>query len=141
MSLPDPASPTGRAVRALRTTLLACAGACFALGVMGVAVALLTEDTSALWPGATLLGAGQLAMLVAAAVAGLGLRAVVRGAEPRPVTTRVRRHLATVRTVLAVVLALGVVAWIVVRPSAVVAVVATGLVSAQAAVLLHLLRR
>ncbi|WP_448073495.1 hypothetical protein [Georgenia yuyongxinii] len=141
MTLPDPASPAGRAVRALRTTLQVSAGACVALGIMGLAVALLTEDTSALWPGATLLGAGQLAMLVAAAVAALGLRAVVRGAEPRPVTTRVRGHLATVRTVLAVVLALGVVAWILVRPSAVVAIVASGLVSAQAAVLLHLLKR
>jgi hypothetical protein len=141
VSLPAPPSPTDRAVRALRTTLLVCAGACVALGVMGLAVALLTQDAAALWPGASLLGAGQLAMLVAAAVAGLGLRAVLRGDEPRPVTTRVRGHLATVRTVLLVVLALGVVAWIVARPSAVVAVVACGLVSAQAAVLLHLLKR
>ncbi|GAA1653782.1 hypothetical protein [Georgenia ruanii] len=133
---------TDRAVRALRIALGVSAGACLALGVMGFAVALLTgTDSPALWPGVSLLAVGQLVMLVAVGAAGSGLHAVLRGAEPRPVTTRVRATLGTLRTVLAVALVLGVTAWILVRPSAVVAVVACGLVGAQGVVALHLLRR
>ena len=133
---------TDRAVRALRTTLGVSAAACLALGAMGLAITLLTgTDSPALWPGVSLLAVGQLVMLVAVGAAGSGLRAVLRGAEPRPVTTQVRATLGVLRTVLAVALVVGVIAWILVRPSAVVAVVACGLVAAQGAVALHLLRR
>ncbi|MFH5821969.1 hypothetical protein [Georgenia sp. AZ-5] len=130
-----------RAVRALRTTLMVCAGACLALGAMGLAIALLTGTGGPVLPGLTMLAAGQSVALAAAAVAGLGLRRVLRGAEPHAVTTAVRARLGTCERVLAAALVLGGAGWVALRPGAVVAVVACALVSAQLAVVLHLLRR
>lgn len=141
VSTAPPEDAVARAVRALRITLLVCAGACVVLGLMGAALVLLTGDDSSLWPGLTLLGAGQLVGLLGAATAGLGLRRVLTGTEPQVVTPRVRAALGGLSTTLAVVLAVGAVAWIVARPSAWVAVLACALVSAQLVALLRFLRR
>ncbi|WP_193312878.1 hypothetical protein [Georgenia subflava] len=142
MSTPVPGGAADRAARALRVTLLVTAGACLGLGAMGLALALLTgTDSSALWPGLTLLALGQLVALVAAAVAGTGLRRVLAGAPPREVTTRVRARLGHLSTALVALLAVAAAGWILARPSAVVAVLACALVSVQLAVVLRLLRR
>jgi hypothetical protein len=140
VSTAPPEETVARAVRALRIALLVCAGACVVLGLMGAALVLLTDDDALLWPGLTLLGLGQLAGLVGAAVASLGLRRVLTGSDPREVTPRVRATLGRLSIVLGVVLAIGAVAWIVVRPSAWVAVVACALVSVQLVALLRFLR-
>ncbi|WP_143427032.1 hypothetical protein [Georgenia soli] len=138
---PPEDAAVARAVRALRITLLVCAGACVALGLMGAALVLLTADSGALWPGLTLLAAGQVAGLLGAAAAGLGLRRVLTGTEPQPVTRRVRATLGRLGTALAVALAAGAAVWIVVRPTAWVAILACALVSAQLVVVLRFLRR
>lgn len=138
---PPEDTAVARAVRALRTTLVACAGACVALGLMGAALVLLTEDSGTLWPGLSLLAAGQVAGLLGAVAAGLGLRQVLTGTEPRPITRRVRAVLGHLGTVLAVALGAGAAAWILARPTAWVAVLACALVSAQVVVLLRFLRR
>ena len=141
VSTAPPEDAVARAARALRVALLVCAGACVVLGLMGAALALLTGDDAALWPGLTLLGAGQLAGLVGAAVAGLGLRRVLTGSAPRDVTPRVRSTLGRLGTTLGAVLVIGAAAWILVRPSAWVAVLACALVSAQLVAVLRFLRR
>jgi len=138
---PPEEAAVARAVRALRTTLLVCAGVCVALGLMGAALVLLTDDTRSLWPGLTLLAAGQVAGLLAAVSAGLGLRRVLTGTEPHRVTPRVRAALGRLGTALAAALAVGATAWIVLRPSAWVAVLACALVSAQVVAVLRFLRR
>ncbi|WP_127132073.1 hypothetical protein [Georgenia sp. SYP-B2076] len=131
-----------RAASVLRTTLAGCVGACLALGVMGLALTALTgADGAVAWPGVSLLGLGQLLALVAAAVAGWGLRRVLAGDAPRAVTARVRSALGRVEQALLVLLALGALAWVVARPEATVAILACALVSAQVAAVLHLLRR
>ncbi|WP_341360204.1 hypothetical protein V5H98_02975 [Georgenia sp. M64] len=137
----DPAEPAVRATRALRTTLLATAGASVALGVLGLLVAVLTSGSSTMWPGVSLFAVGQLVALTAAALTWRGLRRVVAGAAPRTVTTAVRSWLGRLAVAELVLLAVVAGAWLLLRPEAVVAVVACVLVSAQLAALLHVLRR
>lgn len=147
MSSDDPTAPVGtrtattRAARALRITLTATAAACIVLGVIGLAVAMLAgSDDEVLWPGLSLLALAQLVALLAAGTAGWGLRRLVRGAEPRAVTARVRATLRVLEHALLVLLVLGAAAWIVVRPAAAVSAVSCAVVGAQLALVLHLLR-
>lgn len=128
-------------MRALRTTLLATAGASVVLGALGLLVAALTSGSSAMGPAVSLFAVGQLVALAAAALTWRGLRRVGAGAEPRPVTTVVRSWLGRLAVTELVGLAVVAAAWLWLRPETVVAVVACVLVSAQLAAVLHVLRR
>ncbi|MFC7407052.1 hypothetical protein [Georgenia alba] len=132
--------PGSRAATALRTALIATAGACVGLGVLGAALVLLSGDTDP-WPGLSLLLAGQATALVAAVVSGIGLRRVLTGSAPQGVTPWVRRTLSRLVPVLLAVLVTGVAAWIALRPGAWLAVVTCALVTAQLAAMLRWLSR
>lgn len=135
-----PESGAGRAVGALRTALLVTAGTCVGFGVLGAALVLLRGDADA-WPGLSMLLAAQAVALAAAVVTGLGLHRVLRGAEPRPVTRRVRAAYARLESVLGALLVAGVTAWMLARPDAWLAVCACALVAAQFVLVLRLIRR
>lgn len=132
---------TAKAARALRITLFSAAAACIVLGVIGLGIALLAGDhDEIIWPGLSLLALAQFVALIATGTAAWGLRRLVKGAEPRPVTDRVRTTLRALEYALLILLVIGAAVWIVVRPSVAVSAVSSAIVGAQVALVLHLLR-
>ena len=131
-----------RAIRALRDAVVACGAACLGLAVVAAAIlALSGSDPTLVGPAVSVLGGGQLLAIVGAVVGALGLRGVLAGRPPAQTLTVTSARLRRVQLAVLVWCVVAVATWTVVEPATAVLTLALGVVAAQLALVVVLVRR
>jgi len=131
-----------RAIRALRDAVVGCGAACLGLAVVAAAIlALSGSDTTLVGPAVSVLGGGQLLAITGAVVGALGLRAVLAGRPPARTLATTSARLRWVQRAVLAWCVVAVAAWTVADPATAVLTLALGVVSAQLAIVLVLVRR
>lgn len=144
----DPDVVTGLAVRAISRTLMAMAGTAIGVGLVGAGAASMAQvengggGADVVVPGISVLMIGQLAALVATALATWSLVQLLRRRVPDPAhsVAGLGKALGLCARFLVAGCVIGVAFWLVVRPSTAISAVFGAVVAIQVALVIGLVR-